>query len=71
MSGDRRRLLVSLVKWQDMLHDILRRDALSQSRSMGWMHGGMSNLVGFHELLGVLPDLSRVGAEREPQTDEV
>lgn len=54
-----------------MLHDILRRDALSQSRSMGWMHGGMSNLVGFHELLRVLPDLSRVGAEREPQTDEV
>jgi hypothetical protein len=52
-----------------MLHDILRSDALSQSRSMGRMHGSMSNLVGFHELLGVLPDLSGMGTERKPQTD--
>jgi hypothetical protein len=54
-----------------MLHDVLRSNALGKGGSVGGVHGSLTKLFSFHELLRVLPDLSSVGTKREPQTDEV
>jgi hypothetical protein len=59
------------MKRQDMLHDVLRSDALGEGGSVGGMHRSLTELLGFHELLRVLPDLSSMGTKREPQTDEI
>jgi len=60
MARDGRGFLLTLVKRQNMLHDILRGDALSKGSSMGGVHRMLAKLFGFHELLRILPDLSSV-----------
>lgn len=62
---------LTLVEREDVLHDALGRDTLSNRGAMCRVHGTLGCIFGLHELLGVLPDLRGVGAKREPQPDEV
>jgi hypothetical protein len=57
---------------EELLQHRLGRKALVERGAVRWVQGGcVGQLVGFHQLLRVLPDLGSVRLEGEPEADEV